>query len=340
MVSREKIHAKRMYSRFSVKNLEARRKVPRQISFEEINNIPLQRRTNIRSLAAALDMLKSMVQRRVKEGSIRSHSNALKPFLTDENKKERLQFCISMIDQDTIHSRPMFNDMYNYVHIDEKWFYMTKVSNKYYLHPEENEPMRTCKSKRFISKVMFLAVVARPRITSFGLIFSGKIDIFPFIYKEVAKRKSKNRVAGTLETKAIENINKDVMHNAKPHINVNDTEFLEEAGKDGFDIRLSFQPPNSPDLNILDLGFFRAIQALQHQKAPRTIDELVVAVEDAFNELLYKNIDSGQLPTRLNCDPVVLNRATSFLQTDHMEGYIVNFFFVMSGKNQGNEYLK
>ena len=54
--------------------------------------------------------------------------------------------------------------------------------------------------------------------------------------------------------------------NAKPHIKVDDAEFLQEASRDGFDIRLCFQPPNSPDLNVLELSFFQAIQSRQEQK--------------------------------------------------------------------------
>lgn len=50
--------------------------------------------------------------------------------------------------------------------------------------------------------------------------------------------------------------------NAKTHVDPNDLEFQQAASQDGFDIRLMYQPPNSPDLNILDLGFFNAIQSL------------------------------------------------------------------------------
>ena len=50
--------------------------------------------------------------------------------------------------------------------------------------------------------------------------------------------------------------------NAKTHISVNDSVFCAAAQADGWDIRLTCQPPNSPDLNILDLGFFAALQAL------------------------------------------------------------------------------
>ena len=44
---------------------------------------------------------------------------------------------------------------------------------------------------------------------------------------------------------------------------------------DKLDISLTCQPPNSPDFNVLDLGFFNAIQSLQHQNHPKSIDDLV-----------------------------------------------------------------
>ena len=88
---------------------------------------------------------------------------------------------------------------------------MNKESEKYYLHPEEEHPMRTCRSKKFIVKVMFLAAVARPRFDcSRNKHFDGKIGIFPFAFKEPAKRNSKNRVAGTLETKPILLVTKEL----------------------------------------------------------------------------------------------------------------------------------
>ena len=45
------------------------------------------------------------------------------------------------------------------------------------------------------------------------------------------------------------------------------------------------QPPNSPDLNILDLGFFRSIQSLMHKKMPKDVDDMLHAVHEAYCEL-------------------------------------------------------
>ena len=55
--------------------------------------------------------------------------------------------------------------------------------------------------------------------------------------------------------------------------------------KDGFYIQLVQQPPNSPDMNVLDLGFFRPIQALQYQKVSYNVTQLVKAVNNAFQNL-------------------------------------------------------
>ncbi|KAH7847324.1 hypothetical protein Vadar_024741 [Vaccinium darrowii] len=250
----------------------------------------------------------------------------------------------------------MFKDMYNYVHIDEKWFYMSKEAERYYIVPNENEPHRTCKSKRFITKVMILAAVAQPRFDAHGNEeFSGKIGIFPFTCKEPAKRSSKNRVAGTLETKAI-TVTKEITRsclienvlpairakwphsgavetiyiqqdNARPHIRGLDPEFVEAATQDGFDI---------------------AIQSLQYQKAPKTIDELVDAVEKSFEEMSSDNLNrvfltlqscmieimkvnrgnnyklphmgkshlirNGILPSQLQCDRAIVENAQAHLQ--------------------------
>ncbi|KAH7835594.1 hypothetical protein Vadar_027734 [Vaccinium darrowii] len=291
------------------------------INFAEIANIDLRDRTNIRSLAEALKVPRSTLHRRIKEGAIRPHSNALKPYLSEENKRARLQFCVSMLEPNSLGSQPTFKQMYDRVHIDEKWFYLSRESERYYLLPEEEEPLRTCKSKRFITKVMFLAAVARPRFdANHNEIFSGKIGIFPFTCKVPAKRNSKNRAAGTMETKAM-TVTKDVIRscliekilpairskwpqssaanpiyiqqdNARPHIHPLDAEFVEAAHKDGFNIQLVCQPPNSPDMNVLDLGFFRAIQSLQHQQAPKNIDELVFAVQKSFEQLESQNLDN------------------------------------------------
>lgn len=79
--------------------------------------------------------------------------------------------------------------------------------------------------------------------------------------------------------------------NARTHIDPSDEEFQIAASQHGFDIRLTCQPSNSPDLNILDLGFFNSIQALQHKECPNTVPELISAVEKSFNEYPAKKVN-------------------------------------------------
>ncbi|KAH7835801.1 hypothetical protein Vadar_029964 [Vaccinium darrowii] len=319
-----------------------------QIDLQRISGIDLRRRTSLRSLSKALKVPTTTLHRRLKEGAIRPHTSAVKPYLFEDAKKARLRFCLSMLEPSSLETQPVFKDMYNYVHIDEKWFFMTKESEQFYLLPEEPEPLRTCKSKRFITKVMFLAAVARPRFDSTGTeTFSGKIGIFPFTYKEPAKRSSKNRATGTLETKAITAVTKDITRscliekillairakwprcnetetiyiqqdNAKPHINGLDAQFVEAAFGGGFDIRLSLQPPSSPDMNVLDLGFFREIQSLQHQEAPTTIDELVSAVDKSFEEQSSQSLNQVFLSWQACMVEVMKNFGGNNYKLPHM----------------------
>ncbi|KAM0855112.1 hypothetical protein ACQ4PT_049991 [Festuca glaucescens] len=72
--------------------------------------------------------------------------------------------------------------------------------------------------------------------------------------------------------------------NAKTHIPVDDPEFVAAVQADGWDIRLTCQPPNSPDLNILDLGFFAALQSNFHKLSPGSVDDIVQKVQQAFDE--------------------------------------------------------
>ena len=109
--------------------------------------LPLDKRTTIRSLAEELQVKRSTLHRLFKQGKLRRHSNTLKPYLKDENKKHRLQFAASMLDAQTIATEPTFIDMKNIIHIDEKWFNATKKSKNFYMLPDEDDPLRLVQNK-------------------------------------------------------------------------------------------------------------------------------------------------------------------------------------------------
>ncbi|XP_057526577.1 uncharacterized protein LOC130805810 [Amaranthus tricolor] len=128
-----------------------------------LNVVPIEKRTTIRAMGSALGIRHLKVYRMMKSGNIRAHTNSIKPKLNHDHKIRRINFILSQIIPPTIDNIPKLSLMYNDVHIDEKWFYMSRETQSYYLFPwEEEEPYRCVQNKNFIGKVMFIAAVARP----------------------------------------------------------------------------------------------------------------------------------------------------------------------------------
>ena len=293
-----------------------RRKLPDDW-FERIRSVPKRQRKNLRSLSEASGISRGTLHRAVKDGVIKVKNSSVSPFLTPTNRLQRISFVLSNVDKDG-----MMNDFYQYIHIDEKWFYIAKEQQRYYLLPDEDTPYRTCKSKRFITKVMFLCAVARPRFcTTEKKWFDGLLGVWPFTTKEPARRNSKNRKKGTLVTKPLASIDaaayKEMMienvlpaiydrwpasYKKKPIILQEDncrvhtpaTRVLvnQKANEEGFAIEVWPQPPNSPDFNVLDLGFFHSIQALKDRTDPKDIDELISVVENAYWKQPRETLDN------------------------------------------------
>ncbi|KAF0703981.1 hypothetical protein AaE_015163 [Aphanomyces astaci] len=148
--------------------------------------------------------------------------------------------------------------------------------------------------------------------------WDGKVGLWPFVEVVPAKRRSKNRDRGTPITTPM-TVTKPVYRqylvdkvipatqaqwpsnrrgpvfiqqdNAKPHVGVDDPQVMEAGRTNGWSIRLTAQPAQSPDFNVLALGFFNAIQGLQHQTSARTIDDLIKSVQDAFTDLPWRVLD-------------------------------------------------
>ena len=96
---------------------------------------------------------------------------------------ERENFCKSFIKD----KWSSFDGMFDVIHVDEKCFHKTNNTKKFYYGMQEYKPHRPTRSKRFSTKVMFLAAVARRRwdiITNKH--FDGKLGIWPFTIIETA----------------------------------------------------------------------------------------------------------------------------------------------------------
>ncbi|ETW01378.1 hypothetical protein H310_06928 [Aphanomyces invadans] len=279
---------------------------------ERIKAVPLHLRQTYRALSSATGLSKNLLWRYIQSKWISRRSSWTRPAVTPEHKAARLAFCQSQYDNEG-----NINEMYSMVHIDEKWFYMTKLCRKFYLWCDEEVPPRPLQSKAHITKVMFLVAVARPRCG-----WDGKIGCWALVEESKALRSSVNRPAGARVIKTLtvtreiyrEYLIKSVIpaikekwvwpagvqvgeiviqqDNARPHVLENDVAVIRAGQSGGWSIVVRNQPAKSPDLNVLDLGFFNSIQALQQQMVCSSIESLISAVKTAFAELPGSTLES------------------------------------------------
>lgn len=282
-------------------------KYDREALREEVKDLPLHSRTSVRALSENLKIsvgtLHTMIR---KDGVLRPHSSSVKPSLTEENKLHRVHFCLEQRDG------MLYEEMYDRIHVDEKWFNLTQVKSKFYLAAGEEPPNRSTRHKSHIPKVMFLAAVARPHWDPVeNREWDGKIGIWPVGRIVLAQRSSRNRPRGTPEWKN-ESLTKQVytrmfrelvipaiiekwphdrnrrciriqQDNAPGHFsNVEFDELLEGFNTRGLQIGMYCQPPNSPDLNILDLGFFASLQSMVYKVPSQNCDAMIETVKEKF----------------------------------------------------------
>jgi hypothetical protein len=97
--------------------------------------------------------------------------------------------------------------MFDRVHVDEKWFFLTRLTERYYLAPDEEQQHRTIGYKSHIPKCMHLAVNGRPiwECSEHNQWFSGKLSLWPVLAHQVAAQRNSRhtRPAGTLQWKSL-----------------------------------------------------------------------------------------------------------------------------------------
>jgi hypothetical protein len=228
---------------------------------------------------------------------------------------------LSQIDRSTP-TKYVFFPQHNVVHVDEKWFYVMPFKKGVRIFEGDEAELDAFSapphlhSKTDVLKVMFLVAVGRPQILEDGTPFDGKIGIWSFTTTVLAKNNSKNRKKGTPENKLV-SVNAEVYREkitgeggviakikekmsakkgldiiiqqdgAKPHTGHHNVALIDEAGHlDGWKISMVTQPPQSPDLNKLDLCFFWSLQkrADKLKWNAKTVDALVAAVQQAFTD--------------------------------------------------------
>ena len=288
---------------------------------EAILDIPLFPRRTIRDHAAALGIPKSTLfdlQNDQDNPVIIPHSSILKPSLSEHHKLMRKLFCIEKLNP----ADKLYDDYYQSVHINEKWFFFTKSRRRLRLVPGEQKPAHLCRSKDPILKVMVLFAVTRPMYDGNGnCIFDGKIGMFPFIEHVASQRTSAmghcgkmimkpvpvnkeryrdflvNKVVPAIQAKWANRGNRNIaiqQDGGPAHIDKDDAAFIAAGTAGLWNIRLETQPPKSPDFNVLDLSFFRALQIHKWSSGfANNLEELVAQVLLAFQTFDPRKLDSA-----------------------------------------------
>ncbi|CAM9380593.1 unnamed protein product [Choristocarpus tenellus] len=152
----------------------------------------------------------------------------------------------------------LVDDLYDWVHVNEKWFYLLKDRQGVYLHPIAEPP--TAQDKHCITKVAFLAAVTRLRKLSNG-------DVVQWENQYLVNQ----------------------LDRAKSHPEGGIMEATEEVGGD--DIVVEIQSPNSPDINVNDLGFFHSIQQLKEDLGMTNEQEQVEATTEVLDVYPWKTLE-------------------------------------------------
>ena len=307
-----------------------------------LKEIPRRRRKTYHSTAKAMGVTLSTVQRMLLHRDVcRVHTSSLKPTLTEENKMSRMELALSFVDKN---NTSKFENMEDLIHIDEKWFYLMKDGQCFIIAVDEEEPYRHVQQKSFLTKIMFLCAVARPRYdTRRNAWLDGKIGIWPIGKWEPAKRSSKKCAKGTPVWKN-QCITRDVYREyliqkflpavkekwpmcngrirlqqdgAKSHILEDDVEFKEVVAKIGLNLTVFTQSPNSPDTNILDLGFFRAIQSFNND-CPANEEELIKSLEKAYGEYPYRKLNRVWLTLQSCLNMIIENDGGNDYKIPHL----------------------
>ena len=224
-----------------------------------------------------------------------------------------------------MYDRVDIDEKWFYLTRDNESYILTIASPDDKDKEDEEEPNWKTKNKLHITKVMFLAAQAQPRWDPCrNAYWDGKIGMWPVGEWTPAERTSRNRPRGAPIWKNT-SIDKSVYRQlliekvlpaikekwprgswsrnnviirvqqdgALSHIAPADEEFVRalERMEMTYKLLLYTQPPNSPECNINDLGFFRALQSHYERSSPRDEKELIDCVLKAYDEYDLKKIN-------------------------------------------------
>ena len=107
--------------------------------------------------------------------------------------------------------------------------------------------------------------------------------------------------------------------NAPAHglVSMQNEEFVQAVQRNGLNIEFKPQVGNSPDTNVLDLGFFNSIQALQQSKRMQSKEDIIEATKEAFNGLHRETLEKVFLSHQAVCGEIILHEGSNEYKMPH-----------------------
>ena len=194
---------------------------------------------------------------------------------------------------------------------------------------------------------MFLCAIVHPRFNpSVNSWWDGKLVIWPIGDWELAKCKSKNRPRGTLvwKNKAVtKEVYRELLisklllaiiekwpwtdrlsrkiyiqqDGAKSHIGEDDKEFNDALAEQDINAELYTQVANSPDVNLLNLGFFQAIQSFNNV-ALKNEEELIYVASVAYNNYPQEKLNCTWVTLQSVFNQIILNCRDHDYNIEHL----------------------
>ncbi|OWY98515.1 hypothetical protein PHMEG_00030705 [Phytophthora megakarya] len=262
-------------------------------------------RRRIARTAVLAGISRGLLHLLLKEGHLTRRTTRIKPKLTDTQKLARMQWILTFIDENTY----AFEGMYAMTRSGST---QTLMSGRicFFLMRNRRE---TLPEQALYPQDYLLGSGSTSKFSACRYdfhrkaVFDGKIGIWPLVEQYTAQRSSVNRPAGTVLTRNFEAIDRNVIKRfllgdlipaikskwparERPRL-PHDPDIVAAGTAGGWNIRLIFQPANSPDLNVLDLGFFSSIQAVQLEHPVHDVKELVSTVLEAYDKLTWTTLD-------------------------------------------------
>ena len=104
---------------------------------------------------------------------------------------------------------------------------------------------------------------------------------------------------------------------AKNLISCDDKLFNNALVDNGINATLYTQAVNSPDVNLLDLGFFSAIQSF-NDTAPINEKELIEAVSEAYDKYPHHKINQTWLTLQCCFNQIITHHGDNDYNVDHI----------------------